>query len=86
MELLIVASLLCLALAGLSGATLDSASAEFMASIGRAEFQTNNSSQDSIAFAGRDELISSQHNLTPGGGYYSTNPILMGPGSGSRTE
>jgi len=86
MELLIVSALLCLALAGLSRATLDSASAEFMASIGRAEFQTNYSSQDSIAFAGRDELISSQHNLTPGGGYYSTNPILMGPGSGSRTE
>lgn len=85
-ELLIVAAMLFSALAGLSGATLDAASAEFMASIGRAEFQANNSSHDSIAFAGRDELISSLHNLTPGGGYYSTNPILMGPGTGSRTE
>ena len=85
-ELIIVAALLCLALAGLSGATLDAASAEFMASIGRAEFQANNSSRDSIAFAGRDELVSSSQNLTSGGGYYSTNPILMGQGSGSRTE
>ena len=84
--MLIVAALLCPALAGLSGATLDAASAEFMASIGRAESQANNSSQDSIAFAGRDELISSPQNLTPGGGYYSTNPIFMGSGSGSRTE
>ena len=85
-ELIIVAALLCPALAGLSGATLDAASAEFMSSIGRAEFQANNSSRDLIAFAGRDELISSSQNLTPGGGYYSTNPILMGQGSGSRTE
>lgn len=85
-ELLIVAAMLFSALAGLSGATLDAASAEFMASIGRAEFQANNSSHDSIAFAGRDELISSPHNLTPGGGYYSTNPILMGPGTGSQTR
>ena len=29
---------------------------------------------------------SSPQNLTPGGGYYSTNPILMGQGSASRTE
>ena len=84
--MLIVAALLCPALAGLSGATLDAASAEFMASIGHAEPRASNSSQDSIAFAGRDELISSPQNLTPGGGYYSTNPILMGQGSGSRTE
>ena len=85
-ELLIVAALLCPALAGLSGATLDAASAEFMAGIGRAQSQANNSSQDSITFAVRDELVSSSQNLTPGGGYYSTNPILMGQGSGSRTE
>ena len=85
-ELLMVAALLCLALSGFSGATLDAASAEFVASIGHGEARANNSSQDSIAFAGRDELISSPQNLTPGGGYYSTNPIFMGQGSGSRTE
>jgi len=84
---LAVAAILLSALAGFScRATLDAASAEFMPRIGHAEFQANNSSQDSIAFAGRDELISSPQNLTPGGGYYSTNPILMGQGSGSRTE
>jgi hypothetical protein len=85
-ELLIVAALLCSALSGLSGATLDAASAEFMASIGHGEARAGNSLQDSIALAGRDELIGSPQNLTPGGEYYSANPILMGQGSGSRTE
>ena len=70
---------------GLSGATLEAASADFMASIGGAGPQ-GNSSQDSIAFAGRDDLVSSPQNLTPGGGYYSTKPILLGQGSTSRTE
>ena len=88
LELLILAAMLFLALAGLSGATLDAASAEFMAGIGDALAcsSNNNSSQDSIAFAGRDELSSSPQNLSLGGGYYSTHPMLMGPGSGSRTE
>ena len=86
--LLILAAMLLSALAGLSGATLDAASAEFIAGIGDALacFSNNNSSQDSIAFASRDELISSPQNLSLGGGYYSTHPMLMGSGSGSRTE
>ena len=85
---LVAVALLCPALAGLSGATLDAASAEFMAGIGEALAcsSNNNSSQDSIAFASRDELIRSPQNLSLGGGYYSTNPMLMGSGSGSRTE
>lgn len=88
-SLLMIAAMLCPALAGISGmATLDAASAEFMASMGEAlaGSDNNSSSFNSISLHGRENLVSSSRNLSPGGGYYSTHPISIGQGSGSRTE
>jgi len=87
--LLMIAAMLCPALAGLSGmATLDAASAEFMANMGEALAGSadNSSSFNSISLQGRENLVSAPRNLSPGGGYYSTHPISIGQGSGSRTE
>lgn len=86
--LLMIAAMLCPALAGISGmATLDAASAEFMANMGEAPAgsDNNSSSFDSISLQGRENLVSAPRNLSPGG-YYSSHPISIGQGSGSRTQ
>ena len=87
--LLVIAAMLCPALSGISGmATLDAASAEFMAHMDETlPGSANNSSRfDSISLEGRENLVSAPQNLSPGGGYYSSHPISMGLGSGSLTE
>jgi opacity protein-like surface antigen len=43
----------------------------------------NNSS---ICFAGQNDIVSTPVDLTAGSGYYSSHPIAIGPGIGSRTQ
>lgn len=85
--LLLIAAILSIA-ASISGmAFLDTASEEFMSSreYALADSSNNNSSNNSITLASQEKLISTPQNLSPGSGYYSSHPIAMNIGSGSRT-
>jgi hypothetical protein len=75
-----------LALAATAIAAIDSqdtVSDEFIKSYAAENTSYNNSS---ISFIGQNEIISAPVDLSVGSGYYSSHPIAIGLGIGSRTE